>query len=73
MSSHKSEIKPSAVLNIVTGLPAAVMIQAEIRNIPALQISAILDSHYVTPETLMAFEPVTRDLLGFQNYDYADI
>jgi hypothetical protein len=65
MSQHANDVKPAGVLNIVVGFPAAVLVHAEINGMPCLMISAILDSHYVTDETLKSFETVSKELLGF--------
>jgi hypothetical protein len=56
------------VLNIVAGLPAAILIQAEMHGIPTLQVIAVIDSHYVTAETLLAFQPIVEDLLEIKTF-----
>ena len=37
---------------------------AEMIGLPAACITAIVDSHFVTSETLQAFTPVVSELLG---------
>jgi len=45
-------LQPAGVLNLVGGLDAAILIYAELNGIPAAQFVTIIDSHYVTSETL---------------------
>ena len=40
------------------------MIEAEMRGIPAVLFLAVIDSHYVTSETLQVYTPIVNGLLG---------
>ena len=71
--SLRQEIQPAGVLNIIAGFSAAVMIHAEFNGIPALIITAIIDSHFVTPETLKAFKVVASELLDMKTFKFDEI
>ena len=71
--NHKDEVQPAGVLNIVAGFPASILMHAEFNGIPALLITAIIDSHFVTPETLKAFKLVAYELLGMRNFKFDEI
>ncbi len=47
-----SHFLPSGPLNIVGGFGGAMLVEAEMKGIPAALFTAIVDSHYVTSETL---------------------
>ena len=70
MNKHSKDFKPAGTLNIVSGFPASVLMHAEYNGLPCLMISVISDSHYVTEDTLKAFEAVTRELLGFDKLNF---
>jgi len=55
--------KPAGVLNIMGGFEAALLVHAEMFGISAAAIHAIVDSHYVSAETLQAFAPVLTEVL----------
>ena len=63
----KQDVKPGEVLNIIAGFPASVLIHAEFESIPCLQISAVVDSHFVTDEMLRTFAPVVTEILQNQS------
>jgi hypothetical protein len=44
------------------------LIHAELNGIPAAEFVTVLDSHYVTSETLQGFAPVVNEVLELQNY-----
>jgi hypothetical protein len=48
----------------VTGFQAEMLVECEIRGIPAAEIVAIVDSHYVTAEIIEAFNPVMEEVAG---------
>lgn len=54
---------PAGVLNILGGFPASLLLNAEMTGISAAAVHAIVDSHYVTAETLQAFAPVITEVL----------
>ena len=56
-------MKASEVLNIVAGFPASVLTHAEMEGLPCLLLTAIIDSHFVTEETLRAFSTVAKEIL----------
>lgn len=58
LSKFTEKVQPAGVLNLIGGLNAAVLIHAELNGIPAAQFVTVVDSHYVTSETLQAFTPV---------------
>ena len=58
-----SKHQPAGVLNILGGFAAALLVHAELSGQSAVAIHAIVDSHYVTAETLQAFSTVVTDLL----------
>ncbi len=58
-----SKHKPAGVLNILGGFEAALLVHAELYGISAAAIHAIVDSHYVSAETLQAFAPVLIEVL----------
>jgi hypothetical protein len=70
LSLHQNDLKPAHVLNLVAGFTASVMIHAEYFSLPCLLVTAVLDSHFVTDDTLKAFESVTKDLLGLTNIKF---
>jgi hypothetical protein len=43
------------------------------RGLPAVFLNAVVDSHYVTSETLQAFEPVFSELLNISTIDFSRI
>jgi hypothetical protein len=45
------------------GFEAALLVHAEMFGLSAAAIHAIVDSHYVSAETLQAFTPVLKELL----------
>ena len=64
---------PSGVLNIKGGLGGAFLVEAEIKGYSAAVLTAIVDSHYVTSETLQAYGPIVNELLQVQNADLKTI
>eukprot|EP00347_Sterkiella_histriomuscorum_P009862 403339590 len=65
LASFTSKIQPAGVLNLIGGLNAAILIHAELNGIPAAEFVSVVDSHYVTSETLQAFTPIVQEVLGF--------
>lgn len=65
---NQALVSPAGVLNIITGFAAAVLIHCEYNGIPCLLLTAVIDSHYVTEETIGAFEVVARELLGKSDF-----
>ena len=61
------------MLNIITGYGAGILVHAEMNGISAVYITAILDSHFVSSETLQGFAPVINDLLQVTNVNFADV
>jgi hypothetical protein len=55
--------KPAGVLNLMGGFSAALLIHAEINGMSAAAIHAIVDSHFVTAETLSAFSGLFKEVL----------
>lgn len=66
LTNFTSKLQPAGVLNLIGGFPAAVMIYAELNGIPAAKFVSIVDSHYVTSETLQAFAPLVHEVLGVE-------
>ena len=62
-STFLSKHKPAGVLNILGGFEAALLVHAELNGLSAAAIHAIVDSHYVSAETLQAFAPVLTEVL----------
>jgi hypothetical protein len=58
-----AKYQPAGVLNIITGYGAGIIVQAEIAGLPAVYLTAILDSHFVSSETLQGFAPILNGLL----------
>jgi hypothetical protein len=52
LAGFLKKYQPSGVLNLMGGYLAAVLIYAELNGIPGAIITSVLDSHYVTVETL---------------------
>jgi hypothetical protein len=48
-------------------------VEAEIKGIPAALFTAIVDSHYVTSETLQAYSHVINQLLEITDVDFEKI
>lgn len=61
------------MLNIIGGFSAAVLVHSELNGIPAAEFVSIVDSHYVTSETLQAFTPVVHEVLGLDKINMADV
>lgn len=59
--------KPAGVLNLIGGLQAGILIHAEINGLPAAEFVIVLDSHYVTSETLQGFSPIVNEVLELNN------
>ena len=55
--------KAAGVLNILGGFAAALLVHAELFGHSAVAVHSIVDSHYVTAETLQSFAPVVTELL----------
>ena len=51
-STFLAKHKPAGVLNILGGFEAALLVHSELNGISAAAIHAIVDSHYVSAETL---------------------
>ena len=66
-------IKPASVMNSTTGFAAAILIQAEFREIPALLITCITETHDVDEDSLLPFESVATHLLGFNNVNFKSL
>ena len=45
------------------------MVEAELRGIPAAIFTSIVDSHYVTAETLQQYAPIVNYLLELKSID----
>lgn len=52
LNTFTQKIQPAGVLNLIGGFVASVLIYCEMNGIPAAEFVAVLDSHYVTSETL---------------------
>jgi len=63
LSKFTEKYQPAGVLNLIGGFDAAVLMYAEMNGISAAEFVSIVDSHYVTSETLQAFSPVVHELL----------
>ena len=61
------------MLNIISGFPASILIHSEFDNIPCLIVTAVVDSHFVTDDTLKAFAPVVNGLVCNQNIQFEKI
>ena len=61
-----SKATPAAVMNVIGGFPAEILMQAELKHMPAVVLVTITDAHDVNSETLQGFKPVFNDLLGFK-------
>jgi hypothetical protein len=49
------------------------LIYAELNGVSAVSLTGVVDSHYVTSETLQIFTPVINDLLEMKSINMADI
>jgi len=61
------------VLNIVGGFGGALLVESEIRGFSAINLTAIVDSHYVTSETMQGYGDVLTQLLDIKNIDLGQI
>jgi len=52
--------QPSGVLNILGGFGAACLMHAEMNGLSAACFVSIIDSHFVSVETMKAFAPVVN-------------
>jgi len=59
-------------LNPTGGLAAAFLMHAEMYGQAAMTITAIIDQHFITSETLQAFDGVVNTLLGHK-FDFTEI
>jgi hypothetical protein len=57
----------------MTGLIAAFLIEAEMTGVPAISFRAILDQHFITKESLIAFKPIVRELIGLNDINMDNI
>ncbi|CDW90540.1 UNKNOWN [Stylonychia lemnae] len=73
LNTFTQSLQPAGVLNLVGGLNAALLIHAELNGISAAQFVTIIDSHYVTSETLQGFTPIVRDILQVNNFNMDEI
>jgi hypothetical protein len=73
INNKNTDLKPAGVLNIIAGFPAAILIHSEYNGIPCLMINAIVDSHFVSTETIKAFQVVVKDILDFKNFSFDDL
>jgi hypothetical protein len=64
LTNFLSKYQPAGVLNIFSGLGAGLLIHAEMNGVPALCLTGIVDSHYVTAETLQGYAPIINGLLS---------
>ena len=46
---------------------------AEMNGVPAACFTAIVDSHYVTSETMAAYAPVFQQVLGINDIDFGNL
>lgn len=67
LSGFTKRFQPAGVLNLIGGFQAAILIYAELNGIPAAVFTAIVDSHYVSTETLQSFTPIIHDLLDLHD------
>lgn len=58
---------------MIGGLTAGVLIHAEMNGLSAAHFVAVVDSHYVTSETLQAFSPVVEQVLGISHVKMSEI
>jgi hypothetical protein len=63
LSGFLRKHQPAGVLNLIGGFSAALLIHAEMNGLSAACIHSIVDSHYVTAETLQSFAPVVLEVL----------
>jgi hypothetical protein len=61
------------VLNIKGGFGGAMLVYGEMKGIPTACFSEIVDSHYITPETLQAFSSVFIEVLEVSNVDFSKL
>lgn len=52
LTNFLAKYQPAGVLNVITGYGAGILVQAEMEGKSAVYITAILDSHFVSSETL---------------------
>ena len=52
---------------------AGFLIEAELRGYSAACITSIIDSHYVSAETLQSYAPVLNQVLDISNLNLGDI
>jgi len=67
LKSFLDKHQPAGVLNILGGFAAALLVNAEINGLSAAAIHSIVDSHYVTAETLQSFASVVTEVLQIGN------
>ena len=56
------------MLNILGGFAAALLVHSEVSGISAVCVHSVVDSHYVSSETLQSFSPVIIDVLGISDF-----
>ncbi len=56
--------EPAGSLNIKSGFASAVMVEAEAKGFIAFYLLSIIDSHFVTSETLQVFTDIVNGFLG---------
>lgn len=60
LAAFTEKLQPSGVLNLIGGFTAAILIFAEMNGIAAAEFVLVVDSHYVTSDTLQAYAPVVH-------------
>ena len=55
------------------GFGASILVHCEMEGIPAACLTIIVDSHYVTSETLQAFAPIFNELLDLKSISFEDM
>ena len=63
MAPFLKKHSPAGVLSILGGFSAALLVHAELYGLSAVAVHSVVDSHYVSSETLESFGPVVTEVL----------
>ena len=72
LAANAKQISADNQFNATSGLTAALLMEAEMTGKSAITFKAIFDEHFITLETLRAFQPVVNDLVGLK-VDFSNI
>lgn len=64
---------PAGVLNLLGGFTASLLVHAELYGLSAAAFSVVVDSHYVSAETLQGFAPIVYEVLNLRDVQMENI